>query len=110
MNRLMHRSKQESFNQLVGRRAQVQDCDLAGWCVKRVDLFSPSSSDQAVAQYQRVRLAYPDQIAYPYEIGAHQSVAFLFPIARLFLIVFLYWLSCLRPTASHRRPWPVSVG
>jgi hypothetical protein len=103
-------TKENLFNQVVGRRAQMQDCDLAGWPVKRVDLSSPSASDQVAAKHHRVRLAYPDQIAYPSGIGAHQSVAFLLPIARLFLTVFLYRFSCLRPTASHRRPWRVSVG
>jgi hypothetical protein len=62
------------------------------------------------AKCHRVQLAYPDQIAFPYEIGAHQSVAFLLLIAILFLSVFLYQFACLRPTASHRRPWSVSVG
>jgi hypothetical protein len=62
-------------------------------------LFSPSSSGQAAAKCPRVRPAYPDQIAYPYEIGAHQSVVFLFPIARLFL--FLTFSLCGSPACAR---------
>jgi hypothetical protein len=53
----------------------------------------------------RVRLFYPDRIAYRSGIGVHPLIAFLLPNACPSQTVFPWWLAYPHPTASHHRPW-----